>query len=137
MKLFPEPSPGIVAGVLLPASLFLFNWIRNIRLEKKIREGFSRCGTGRQNETFHLTVENHLPIEVRIRAVVLVGRGEGPWHVHLKYLRPLPQSALLNTIGLDNHPVRIIAGAHFSDEVGPKVAASLPGFTGGNMGSPM
>ena len=89
-------------------------------------------------ERFYLVVENNLPIEVRIWAVVLVGR-EGHWQLHLKYLRPaapgpIAHAALLNAIGHDKHPTRIVAGAHFSTEVDPRVAVSLAGFTGGLWG---
>jgi hypothetical protein len=127
---------GIVAAVFLPAALFLLNWIRNRRLERKIREGFGLCGAGR-GETFHLFVENHLPIEVRIRAVVLVGGQNGSWHLHLNYLQPGPHTALLNAISRQEHPTRIFAGAHFPDAVNPTVAVSLPGFSGGTWGVPL
>jgi hypothetical protein len=65
---------GVVSGVLLAGTLFMLNWTRNRILESKLRRGFGRCGVGLHDGMFSLIVENRVPIEVRIRTIVLVGR---------------------------------------------------------------
>jgi hypothetical protein len=124
---------GVVSGALLAGTLVLFNWVRNRILESKLRRGFARCGIGLGDGTFTLIIENRLPIEARIRAVVLVGK-KGQGYLDLKYMRPVSQAALLNALGQDSSPERIIAGAHFSGEGGGEAGVGLAGFSGGVWG---
>jgi hypothetical protein len=86
---------GVVSGILLAVTLFLLNWARNRILESKLRKGFARCGVSLGDGVFGLIIENRLPTEVRIRAVVLVGK-KGQGHLELRYMRPISQAALFN-----------------------------------------
>ena len=124
---------GVVSGVLLAGTLFMLNWTRNRILESKLRRGFGRCGVGLHDGMFSLIVENRVPIEVRIRTIVLVGR-QGHWQLHLKYWRAGAQAALLNALGHEKSPERIVAGAHFTTETHDDIAVSLAGFAGGLWG---
>jgi hypothetical protein len=80
-----------------------------------------------------LISENRLPVEARIRAVVLVGK-KSQGYLDLKYVRPVLQAALFNALGQESSPKRIIAGAHFPSEVGGEAGIGLTGVFWWTMG---
>ncbi len=125
-----ETVSGVLSGALLALAIFLFNWGRNKNLESKLRKGFGRCGVGIGDGTLSLIIENRLPVEVRVRAVVLVGE-KGQGYLGLEYVHPISEAALLNALGQSSSPNRIFAGAHFPSEPTSEAGVSLAGFSGG------
>jgi hypothetical protein len=124
---------GIVSGAFLALSLFIANRVRNWSLERKLRKGFARCGTGIGDGYMTLVVENRLPVAVRVRTVFLVG-AKGQGGLELKYMRPVSNAALFNALGQSSSPKRISVESHFTTEPEGESGVTLAGFSGGLWG---
>jgi hypothetical protein len=111
---------GIASGILLALVLLTFNYARNRLLERKLRRGFARCGTGEVDGYMQLIIENRLPIAVRVRTVKVAGRW--PQSLELRYMHPVAQAALLNVLGQPSSPERIRVDAQFSTDADPAAA---------------
>jgi hypothetical protein len=124
---------GIVSGAFLALSLFIANRARNWALERKLRKGFGRCGTGVGDGYLTLIVENRLPVAVRVRTAFLAG-AKGQGGLELKYMRPVSNAALFNALGQASSPNRIAVSAHFAAEPEGESGITLAGFSGGLWG---
>lgn len=98
-------SAAVLSAVLLGTMAWLLSWVRNDRLERKLKEAISPNGIGIDFDesayrgTFTLQIHNYATATIRVRAIVLMA---DKFHVEL---RPSPDKPIYQT-PLSNEIVR-------------------------------
>lgn len=96
-------AAAVLSAVLLGAMAWLLSWIRNDRLERKLKGAISPNGVGidfdesTHRGTFTLQIHNYATATIRVRAIVLMA---DKYHVELRPSqdKPIYQTPLSNEI---------------------------------------
>lgn len=94
---------AILSAILLAGIAWLWSWVRNLRLESKLKEAINPNGVGigfDQNThqgTFSLQIHNYANASIRVRAVVFMA---DKFHVELRPAKdkPIYQTPLSNEV---------------------------------------
>jgi len=68
-ELFAEAIKGTVSGLTLAAVLALANFLRNLLLERRLREGFSKVGYSFGEDSFGIILHNMTSANVKVWGV--------------------------------------------------------------------
>jgi hypothetical protein len=94
---------AVFSAILLGAMAWLLSWIRNLHLERKLKDAINPNGVGvgfdqrTHQGSFTLQIHNYATATIRVRAIVLIA---DKFHVELRPARdkPLYQTPLSNEI---------------------------------------